>query len=631
MKLDKETVIALIICMALLMSWPSIQNYIWPPPPPSRTPPSAKIEKAEAPKSTARSSKPVETGRASGKPAGDKSVAGGGDILEPKSKSDPVINSELTPRPVVNSANLAASPCVDLENDYIRATINPNLAAVTKVVLKKYKNADKKSLVSLFSDDAAALALLPSGNSFWKLLSTELSTVDDTGATVDDVGAIRSVSLKRTFETSSGGSFEMVQTWAIKDEYTITSRVDIRNTSAKPLDLGRLFVSTGGIPNIHSQCGDKVPFRENHEIDFFNLETEKVVSISAGSSPGFFAMITGAAKNAPKKPFLKKEAGPAKWVAVTNRYFVSLLVPVEPFSQGVVAQASVAERKDGEEYIVAKGNGVVRLPDPISPNAVRSLSFECFAGPKKMRLLAVVDPDASKIMRLYIMGMVFLEPLSRLLLTALLWLKAWCGSYGWSIVLLTLIVKTIFWPVTHKANVSMRKMQKIQPMLKEIRKEFKDNPQKMHMEMMKLQKEHNVSPLGGCLPMLLQMPVFLALYATLSGTVEPRQASFLWAGDLSLPDTIFTIPGLGLPIRPLMLMMTATMVLQQKLTPTAADPAQQKVMMFMPLLMLVMLYSLPSGLTLYWTVSQFISVAQLVVNKELERREELREAAASSS
>jgi YidC/Oxa1 family membrane protein insertase len=149
------------------------------------------------------------------------------------------------------------------------------------------------------------------------------------------------------------------------------------------------------------------------------------------------------------------------------------------------------------------------------------------------------------------------------------------------------------------------------------------------MEMMKLYKEHNVSPLGGCLPMLLQMPVFLALYATLSGTVEPRQASFLWASDLSLPDTVFTIPGLNLPIRPLMLMMTATMVLQQKLTPTAADPAQQKMMMFMPLLMLVMLYSLPSGLTLYWTVSQFISVAQLIVNKELEKREELREAACS--
>lgn len=221
------------------------------------------------------------------------------------------------------------------------------------------------------------------------------------------------------------------------------------------------------------------------------------------------------------------------------------------------------------------------------------------------------------------LGMKFLEPISSLMLNALLWLQGICGSYGLSIVLLTLIVKTLLWPVTHKANVSMRKMQRINPLIQEVRKKYKDNPQKVNTEMMKLYKEHKVNPLGGCLPILLQMPIFFALYAALSGAVEPRHTAFLWINDLTLPDTVAHIPWTTVPINPLMLTMTATMVLQQKLTPSAADPAQQRMMMFMPLIMLVMLYSLPSGLTLYWTVSQLISIAQLVVNKKLEKRAEM--------
>jgi YidC/Oxa1 family membrane protein insertase len=484
--------------------------------------------------------------------------------------------------------------------------------------LKKYKNADKKGRVSLLGELDPALLVLPTDATHWNVVSQEIS-IENKGEPT------QKVILKREVALDSGKNFVITQFWTIKEKYTIASGVEIRNPSALALDLGALSVSAGGIPTIHNQSGDKVPFRENHEIDYFNLESEKVVSIPAGSNPGFMAMITGAAKNAPKKPFTEEKDVSAKWVCVTNRYFTSILVPAEPFGKGIVAKARVEKGKDDKEFIVAEASGIISV-GVIQPNTTHSISFECFTGPKKMKLLEALDPETPKIMRLYIMGMVFLEPLSRLMLTALIWLKNFCGSYGLSIILLTLIVKTIFWPVTHKANMSMRKMQKIQPMIKELRKKYKDNPQQMNTEMMKLYKEYKVNPLGGCLPMLLQMPVFLALYATLSGTVEPRQAAFLWVGDLSLPDTIFTIPGVNLPIRPLMLMMTATMILQQKLTPTAADPAQQKVMMFMPLIMLVMLYSLPAGLTLYWTVSQFISVAQLVVNKELERREELREA-----
>lgn len=612
MKLDKETIVALIICMVFLMAWPSIQRKLWPPPPPAAVAPAdVALDKAPPTSSTSKVVASTPKHEPSGVTA-DKSAK------SIQSESD---TSPKTDVPVVNLANIAKLSPVSLENDYIKATIDPNRAAVTSVVLKKYLAADKKQQVVLFGDSDPALLILPLSPVKWKVVSAELSTENKGEPT-------EVVSLKRVVGVGEDKTFIITQSWAIKEKYTIVSKVEISNPSDVSLDLGNLSISAGGIPTIHNQCGDKVPFRERHEIDYFNIESGKVVSIAAGSRAGFMAMISGKSKNAPKKTFTKKEDVPTKWVCVTNKYFTSILLPSQTFAKGLIAKTRVDKNKDDKEFIVAEASGIVDV-GVIKPNATRSLSFECFTGPKKMKLLEAFDPETPNIMRLYIMGMVFLEPLSRLMLTALLWLKAFCGSYGLSIILLTLIVKTIFWPVTHKANMSMRKMQKIQPMIKELRKKYKDNPQQMNMEMMKLYKEYKVNPLGGCLPMLLQMPVFLALYATFSGTVEPRQVSFLWVHDLSLPDTVFTIPGLNLPIRPLMLMMTATMVLQQKLTPTAADPAQRKVMMFMPLIMLVMLYSLPAGLTLYWTVSQFISVAQLVVNKELERREELREAATS--
>ena len=210
-----------------------------------------------------------------------------------------------------------------------------------------------------------------------------------------------------------------------------------------------------------------------------------------------------------------------------------------------------------------------------------------------------------------------LDYLARFLLWALIGLKHVCGSYGWSIVLLTVIVRLIFWPITAKSTASMRRMSELQPKIKALRDQYKDNPQMLNAKTMELYRQEKVNPLGGCLPILLQIPVFFALYATLDGAIQLRQVSFLWAHDLAAPDTVCRLPGylLGLPINPLVLAMTLLMVLQQKLTPSAMDPTQQKMMMIMPVVMLFMLYNLPSGLTLYWTVSQIFSILQMILQK----------------
>ena len=160
----------------------------------------------------------------------------------------------------------------------------------------------------------------------------------------------------------------------------------------------------------------------------------------------------------------------------------------------------------------------------------------------------------------------------------------------------------------------MKKMSKLSPKIKELGEKYKDDPQAKQQEIMKLYREAGVNPIAGCLPMLLQMPVFLALFNALRGAIELRHSEFLWVADLSQPDTVFTL--FGLPIRPLAIAWAVSMFLQQKIVPSTADETQKKIMMFMPVFMLFFLYGMPSGLTLYWTFSTLMSILQYYINNK---------------
>ena len=185
-------------------------------------------------------------------------------------------------------------------------------------------------------------------------------------------------------------------------------------------------------------------------------------------------------------------------------------------------------------------------------------------------------------------------------------------NFGIAILILTIFVRILFWPLTHKSTISMRRMQEIQPKMKEIREKFKDNPQRMQQETFQLYREHNVNPMSSCLPMLIQIPVFIALFTVLRSAVELRYAPFLWIVDLSEPENLFPtiFPFGGLNILPIL--MAVTMGLQSALTPSTGDKNQQRMMtVMMPVMMLFMFYSFPSALSLYWTVSQILSIAQM--------------------
>jgi YidC/Oxa1 family membrane protein insertase len=188
------------------------------------------------------------------------------------------------------------------------------------------------------------------------------------------------------------------------------------------------------------------------------------------------------------------------------------------------------------------------------------------------------------------------------------------GNYGFDIILLTVMIKILFIPLTQKSFRSMREMQKLQPQMAKIRERFKDTPEQMNKEIMELYRRHKVNPLGGCLPMVLQIPVFIGLYQALLNTIELRHAPFaLWINDLSAPDRLglLQLPFVqhpGIPV--LTLLMGVSMFVQQWMTPSAGDPAQQRVMMIMPLMFTFMFVNFPSGLALYWLVNNLLTIAQ---------------------
>ena len=206
---------------------------------------------------------------------------------------------------------------------------------------------------------------------------------------------------------------------------------------------------------------------------------------------------------------------------------------------------------------------------------------------------------------------------AQMLLSSMNGLHALGLNYATAIIVITVIIKLLFWPLTNASTKSMKRMATLQPQMKAIQEKYKDDPVKMNRKIMEFMKEHKVSPLGGCLPMLLQIPVFFGFYKMIQSAIELRGAQFLWACDLSKPDTIFVIPGLGFPVNPLPLLMGVTMLWQARLTPASPgmDPMQQKIMKYMPLMFLFILYNFSAGLTLYWTVQNLLTIAQMKLTK----------------
>ncbi len=284
---------------------------------------------------------------------------------------------------------------------------------------------------------------------------------------------------------------------------------------------------------------------------------------------------------------LKQYQGKHGWAAMTDKYFMAAIMP-----------------KDGIKAVTGAGDsewGFVGLMVPYDGGGP-SLDAVFYAGPKEYDRLKALGGDLDRSVDFGMFTFI-----AKPLFVALKFFYNMVKNYGTSIIIITVIIKLLFAPLTHKSQKSMKKMQKLQPLFAELKEKYKGDAQRMNKEMMEIYKKHKVNPMGGCLPMLIQMPVFLALYAVLNNAIELRRAPFaFWLQDLSAKDPYYVLP----------VLMGLSMLAMQKMTPTSADPKQNKIMMLMPVFLTFMFISLPSGLVLYFTVSNLLSMVQQVyINK----------------
>ncbi len=302
--------------------------------------------------------------------------------------------------------------------------------------------------------------------------------------------------------------------------------------------------------------------------------------------------------------------GNAAWAAVQTRYFTGVVAITHGTARGSVA--AVESRPVDQAERARLGDESKPLQDLVTNTLIVSLPgesetpdrFLVYFGPNEFFPLSQLGHGLESLVDL---GWSWIRPFSKLLLRLLLFIYRVIHNYGIAIVVLATMVRVLLHPLSMMSIKSMREMQKVQPEVNRIREKYKNDAQAMNTAMMALYKEHHINPAGGCLPMLVQMPLFVGLYSVLYNAIELRQAPFVaWVNDLSAPDVLFHVA--GYPLRLLPILMSLSGLLQQRMTPT--DPQQASSMYFMNVLMLVFFYNLPSGLVLYWTVMNLLTALQ---------------------
>lgn len=382
-----------------------------------------------------------------------------------------------------------------------------------------------------------------------------------------------------------------------EDSYSFRLRVEVENASASA---------------ITPEFGVQWPAAKSDTQDFKDesfavlndgkVENHPVASLGRA---GFMGSIFGGG------PATDPEyGGQIDWAGIQTTYFLGVLLPDDPTRANVRIETVEA----GDSGIAEIWFLGVQLP----PGQATDQQFRGYLGPKEQERLEKMGGDTVRSIDL---GWSWIEPLVLGFNWLLLALYSIIPNYGLSIIVLTVLVRLVTMPLTNRQMRSMERMREVQPKVKALQEKHGDDRQKQSEEMMKLYRAEGVNPLGGCFPMILQLPVFIGLFYALRSSIQLRQAPFVgWINDLSAPETLFTIPGIEIPVRVLPLVMGVSMVLQQKITPTASvDPAQARMMMtIMPVMMTVLFYQFPSGLVLYWFVSNLLAIGhQLLIGRRM--------------
>ncbi|MCD6447205.1 MAG: membrane protein insertase YidC [Candidatus Marinimicrobia bacterium] len=475
-----------------------------------------------------------------------------------ETKEKVVVTTSVQEQFVNKIVNKNVEKTITIENDNFIAVFSTKGGSLVDYKLKKYKkeNSPDSSLVSMLSVDDNIYSILVSGSDqlgiagdvVFTTKSPSVVIVDDRYTLVFEVVTSSGLLVTKSFVFTS-------------DSYTIKFSSDIHNGSAA--ELKGIFSLNLNTAWDDSMEGNRLEFVGPVSYVDGGLETVDVEDLDEG-------------------PVSYNEN--VMWTGFESKYFISTIVGA-----------------DLKTINVGKINNIINNnyssgPVSLAAGDTRSINADIFYGPKDVNILSQVNENLAKAV-----DFGFFKILAKPLHTVLNFFYSYIGNYGVSIIILTIILKMIFWPLTQKSYVSMKAMQTIQPEMKKLREKYSSDKESLNKKMMELYKEHRVNPLGGCLPMVVQIPVFFALYKVLLDTIELRHAPFVfWLTDLSVKDPYYITP----------LIMGATMFIQQRLTPSTMDPMQAKMMLAMPVVFTFLFLNFPSGLVVYWLVNNLLTIFQ---------------------
>ncbi len=466
---------------------------------------------------------------------------------------------------------------------------NNDTGGIEAVLLRMHLN-EKQSAVSLNGDRRMPIGALSTGIQS-PLGGFEMQS-DAPGGVV-------------TFTKREGDGLEIEKKFRLPNDgepgapYLATLELTFRNPTAVALSRPALYLSTGGAAPIH-----KTDLPLYTRFDWSRDDHMSGIDVNHFNAGG----ILGFEWRQATETFAETVA-PVRWAAVTSQYFCTIVTALDVQGTSVAAARFVVPGAAPGSHPVYGVQGALGLP-PFTLEAGKTITqkFQIYAGPKELGRLEKLGQGESAVMNFGWFGFV-----SKFLLWAMNLLHGPLQSYAAAIIVLTILIKLALWPLQNKATNSMRRMAALSPKMTELREKYKDDPQKMNEELMKLYRDYGVNPFSGCLPMLIQIPIFFGFYSMLGCAIELRNSSFFWIHDLSQPDTVFHL--LGFPINILPLVMAGTMVWQMAITPKTGDATQQRIMMFMPIIFIVFAYNYASALSLYWTTQNLFSIIQLYLTR----------------
>jgi YidC/Oxa1 family membrane protein insertase len=477
-----------------------------------------------------------------------------------------------------------------LRNSDVELHLTNRGGGIKEAVLLK-QVAEKGQPVILNSDKSAPIGALIEQPSSPTLPEFTASTESNSAVRFESTTPEQIVIRKKFFFENSPEN---------KDNYVIEMDVDLENRGDQPYQSGGYFVALGSAAPIHPK-----DYPSYTRLVWCIDGRAKGIDVGwFGSSSGILGLGQRSAR-----PYYQESIAGAEWVAVSNQFFTTLMAPLTAKATSVWGRRFDIDYAPDQKLLAIEG--ALGMPGfQLQPGQTYSARFEIYAGPKLYHRLAQLPHNEAEVMDFGMFKIV-----CQLLLNFMNLLHSWLHDYGLAILALTTIIKLALWPIQNKANRSMRQMAALSPKIQELRDKYKDDPTRMNQEVMKLYKQYGINPVGGCLPMMIQIPIFFGLFKMLGQAVELRNAKFLWVKDLSQPDTVAHLPLLGWPINIIPLCMAATQIWLMAMTPKTGDPTQRRIAMFMPLIFLFICYNFAAALALYYTAQNLFSILQFYQNR----------------